>query len=92
MTAMSYSGTPGIPSMKRKPFHQRPPEGLVKKSLDGNVLALDLKQVMGIPPGTTYTEVRLVDETVLLCTSALIKGKELEVQLHSGQDVKILPR
>jgi hypothetical protein len=82
----SYSGT--LESLDDKEVAIKTAEGLVKKSLD-NVLALDLKQVMGIPPGTSYIEVRLVDETVLLCTGIAIKGKEMEVQLHSGQELKL---
>jgi hypothetical protein len=61
-------------------------DGVVKVPLD-NVLALDFSRPIKKP--AAYAEVRLVDDTVLLVKSAEIKGKMVEMALHSGQQLKV---
>ncbi|HYV36895.1 MAG TPA: NPCBM/NEW2 domain-containing protein [Gemmataceae bacterium] len=63
-------------------------DGVVKTPLD-NVIALDLRPVKGLAPGTAYNEIRLVDDTALLCGKYAIKGKSVEATLLSGQPVVI---
>jgi hypothetical protein len=46
------------------------------------VIALDLQQVKGVPAGTKYTDIRLIDDTLLHCESFNIKGKEKEVEIN----------
>jgi hypothetical protein len=61
--------------------------GTTKHPLD-SVLGLDLRPVAGLG-GKSYAEVRLVDDTVLRCKEANLKGKDLSVVLHSGQEFKV---
>src|SRR5437762_637504 len=52
-------------------------------------LALDLRPVKGVPAGTKYSDVRLLDETVLHCDKVAFRGKNAELTLLSGQQVKV---
>jgi hypothetical protein len=61
---------------------------LVKTPLE-EVLALDLRQVRGVPAGTKYSDVRLFDNTLLHCSKVVFKGKQVELTLLSGQQVKV---
>jgi hypothetical protein len=54
-----------------------------------NVIALDIRPVKGVPGGTSFTDIRLVDDTALVCASYAIKGKTVEATLLSGQAIKI---
>lgn len=54
-----------------------------------DILALDLHEVKGVPAGTEYAEVRLVDQSVLRCAKVSVKGKQAELKLLTGQDVKV---
>jgi hypothetical protein len=63
-------------------------DGVVKTPLD-NVIAVDLRPVKGLAAGTTYSEIRLVDDTTLLCSTYAIKAKNIEATLLSGQPVVI---
>src|SRR5437879_3653705 len=62
-------------------------DGNVSTPLD-NVLALDVRQVKG-PGNSPYTEIRLVDETVLICSEkgVAFKGKTVEATLIGGQKI-----
>src|SRR4051812_27869121 len=40
-----------------------------------DILALDLRPVAGVPAGTEFAEVRLVDGSTLRCASVALKGK-----------------
>jgi hypothetical protein len=63
--------------------------GTVVKTPLNEVLALDLRQVKGVPPGTKYSDVRLFDNTLLHCNKVAFKGKQVELTLLSGQQVKV---
>jgi len=54
-----------------------------------NVLALDLQAVKGVPPGNKFTDVRLIDDTVLHCENVSMKGKEVEITLLTKQKLKV---
>jgi hypothetical protein len=60
----------------------------VKTTLE-NVIALNLRTVKGVPFGETYSDIRLIDDTTLLCKSFTIKGKKVEITLRSGQTVTV---
>lgn len=47
------------------------------------VLALDLRPVKGVGPGK-YSDVRLLDDTVLHCGKVVFKGQQVELTLLSG--------
>lgn len=53
------------------------------------VIALDLRPAKGIPPGTKYADVRLVDDTILHCQDVAFLGKEVELTLLSGLKLKM---
>jgi hypothetical protein len=61
--------------------------GTTKHTLD-TVLGLELRPVIGLG-GKAFAEVRLVDDTILRCREANLKGKELGVVLHSGQEFRV---
>jgi hypothetical protein len=63
--------------------------GMVVKTPLNMVLALDLRPVKGVPAGTRYSDVRLLDDTVLHCSKVAFKGKNAELTLLSGQQVRI---
>jgi hypothetical protein len=52
------------------------------------VLALDLQAVKGMP-AEKYTDVRLLDDTVLHCSGVSFKGKDIELALPSGTKLKL---
>jgi hypothetical protein len=54
-----------------------------------DILALDLRPVTGVPAGTEFAEVRLVDGSTLRCADVALKGKEAELKLLNGQTVKV---
>lgn len=73
-------------------------DGQVVKTPLENVLALDLRPVKGVAAGTPYTEVRLIDDTVLMCrpdgdkadsSGVIFKGKNLQLNLLSGQALEV---
>lgn len=51
------------------------------------VLAVDLQPVKGIPAGAKYTDVRLLDDTLLHCSDVALKGDQAELTLLSGVKV-----
>jgi hypothetical protein len=63
--------------------------GMVVKTPLDDVLALDLRPVKGVPEGTKYTDVRLLDNTLLHCSKVAFKGKQVELTLLSGQQVRV---
>jgi hypothetical protein len=63
--------------------------GMVVKTPLNEILALDLRQVKGVPAGTKYSDVRLLDESVLHCGKVAFRGKQAELTLLSGQQVKV---
>jgi hypothetical protein len=62
--------------------------GDVKTPL-AEVLALDLRAVAGLPDNIKYTELRLLDESVLRCKEVLFEGRQLKVTLHSEQTAQV---
>ncbi len=63
--------------------------GTVVKTPLNEILALDLRQVKGVPAGTRYSDVRLLDESLLHCGKVAFRGKHAELTLLSGQQVKV---
>jgi len=53
------------------------------------ILALDLRPVVGVPADKEYAEVRLVDGSALRCAGIALKGKDAELKLLNGQTIKI---
>src|SRR5437868_4386639 len=53
------------------------------------VLVLDMRQAKGIPAGIKYTDVRLLDDSILHCQSVAFKGNDAELTLLSGTKVKL---
>lgn len=58
-------------------------------TLLAQVLSLDLRKTKEIPAGTKYTDVRLLDDSVLHCQSVAYQGNEIELTLLSGTEVKL---
>lgn len=92
----TYSGT--LISVDAKEVTFKTSEGPVKIPLD-NVIAIDVRQVKG-PGDAKYTEIKLVDDTVLVCKNEVvvdgkpvdatkILGKDLETVLLSGHKVTV---
>jgi hypothetical protein len=63
-------------------------DGTVAVPLD-NVIGLDLRPVKGVPTGTSYVDIRLIDDTALLCGKLAIKGKTIDATLLSGQAISL---
>jgi preprotein translocase subunit YajC len=61
--------------------------GEVKTPLN-EILAIELSPAKG-SDGSRFTEVRLLDESVLRCQAVQFKGNQLELTLFSGQRVEI---
>src|SRR5262249_41393553 len=76
-----------VVSLDAKEVTLKTNDGNVSTPLD-NVLALDVRQVKG-PGNNPYTEIRLVDETVLICKEkgVAFKGKTVEATLIGGQKI-----
>jgi hypothetical protein len=56
------------------------------------VIAIELnagKARTGVPPGTKYSEVRLIDDTTLLCSKVDLAKDSLQLTLLSGQQAKV---
>lgn len=53
------------------------------------VLALDIRPVKGVPAGAKYTDVKLLDDSVLHCQKVAFGGKEVELTLLSGAKFKV---
>jgi hypothetical protein len=53
------------------------------------VLGLDLRKTKEIPAGVRFTDVRLLDDSVLHCQSVTFKGNDVDVTLLSGAQVKL---
>ena len=53
------------------------------------VLDLELRSAKGIPAGTKYTEVRLLDNSMLHCQSVAFSGNDAELILFSGPKIKL---
>lgn len=53
------------------------------------VLFLDLRPAKGVPIGSKYTDVRLLDDTILHCQDLAFLGKEVELTLLSGAKFKL---
>lgn len=54
----------------------------------GDVLQVQLQRDAGVPSGQKYTQLELVDGSVLLCSKYAFKGKDIEVTL-AGSDIKL---
>lgn len=52
-------------------------------------LLLDLRPVKGLPEGTKYTLVQLLDDTALRCKDVKFTAKEVELTLTSGAMIKL---
>jgi hypothetical protein len=83
----SITGT--IVSVSDKEVAIKKADGIVVSTPLENVIALELRSVTGLPVSTAYCDIRLVDDTVLLCESYQIKGKTVEAKLLGGQLVRI---
>jgi hypothetical protein len=53
------------------------------------VLALDIQPVKGIPAGAKYSDVRLLDDTLLHCTHVGFKEDKVELTLFSGAKINL---
>ncbi len=80
------SGT--VVQMSDKEIAIKTADGIVKTHLE-DVLALDLRPIAGVPAQTSYSDIRLVDDTTLMCGSYAIKGKTVETTLLSGQRISL---
>lgn len=73
------------------------PTEVVMKSDDGTtvatpmsqVLAIRMREVRPIEPGSKYIDVRLLDQTVIHCKDVEFQGKDLELSLFSGTKLKV---
>jgi hypothetical protein len=83
----TISGT--VIDVNDKEVAVRTDAGMVVKTPLNEVLALDLRPVKGVPAGTKYSDVRLLDETLLHCSKVGFRGKNAELTLLSGQQVKV---
>jgi hypothetical protein len=63
-------------------------DGLVPMPLS-QVLALDLRKSRVIPPGTKFTLVQLLDDSLLHCQAVAFRGNEVDLTLLSGAQVKL---
>src|SRR5262249_17158650 len=61
---------------------------IVKTPVD-NVLELKIRAVTGVQATTTYTDIRLVDDSILMCSKFAIKGQKVEATLLSGDSVTL---
>jgi hypothetical protein len=52
-------------------------------------LVLDLRQAVGVPIGTGYFDVRLIDDSVLYAREVNYSGQEVELKLVSGTTLKV---
>jgi len=59
------------------------------KSPLSQVLDVSLRDIKGIPPGTNYSDVKLLDDTVLHCSKVVLKGASAELTLVSGTTFKL---
>jgi len=82
----TISGT--VTSIDDKGVTLKTADGPVTTALE-NVLALDLRPVKGLAAGADWTEVRLVDDSVLQCKEISLKGKTVEVTLLGGQKLQL---
>jgi hypothetical protein len=80
----TYTGT--VVAVTEKEVGIKTADGVIAVPLD-NVIALDLRAVKGPPP--KYTDVRLVDDTVLHCDSFAFKGKDVELTLFTKQKITV---
>ncbi|MCI0459153.1 MAG: NPCBM/NEW2 domain-containing protein [Gemmataceae bacterium] len=62
--------------------------GVVKTPLN-EVLALDLQKVKGVDASYKYSDLRLVDESLLHCTKVAFQGNQIHATLLSGQEIKL---
>lgn len=53
------------------------------------VLALDIRKAKGIAPGARYTDVRLLDDSILHCQSVAFEGNQAKLTLLTGAEVKM---
>jgi hypothetical protein len=64
------------------------PDGPVTTPL-AQVLAIDLQPAKGIPSGAQFTDVRLIDDTVLHCQEIRFEGESVSLKLLSGTALKL---
>jgi NPCBM/NEW2 domain-containing protein len=71
-------------------------DGAIVMKTDAGDVATPLMQVLQLDispaqkaPGGEYTDLRLIDDTLLHCKTVAVKGKELEATLSSGISVKL---
>lgn len=53
------------------------------------VLAVNIRPSRPIDPGTKYSDIRLIDDTILHCTKTAFLGQDVELTLLSGAVVKL---
>jgi hypothetical protein len=56
-----------------------------------NVIALDLQTVKGVPAGQSFTDIRLIDDSVVHCEGFVVKGNEIEITLLQTKEKLKLP-
>jgi hypothetical protein len=81
--------TGNVVSVDNKEIKLKTPEGSTVATPLEDVIALDFRPVHGVPAGTSYTDIRLVDDTTLLCKRYAIHGKTLDATLLSGQAINV---
>ena len=63
-------------------------EGTVETPVS-QALLLDLRPPRGVPEGTKYSEVHLLDDSAILATSIAYRGTDVELTLVSGSTLKV---
>jgi hypothetical protein len=56
-----------------------------------NVIALDLQAVKGVPDGHAYTDIRLIDDSVVHSEGFVVKGNEIEITLLQTKEKLKIP-
>jgi hypothetical protein len=80
--------TGSITAISDKAIILKTETGLVDLPLS-QVLDVDLRGVKGIPLGTKYTDVRLLDDSILHCQSVDFKGNDAELTLTSEATARV---
>jgi hypothetical protein len=83
----TISGT--VVAVTAKEVSIKKTDGVVTTVPLDNVIALDLRQVKGVPAGTNFTDIRLIDDSVLHCESFAAKGKDIEITLLTKEKIKL---
>src|SRR5271156_2714427 len=88
-TVNNKSVTGSIVSMDAKEVVVKTADGETVATPLEDVIAVNLNAVKKVPAGTAYTDIRLVDDSILLCEKFVIKGNSLEATLLGGQAVAV---